>query len=94
MTVTFSPASRQDIREIARFIMKDNPRRARSFVDELKGRCARLAENSKLYPLRDDITAGLRMVAHGDYLIFYRETDGGVRIERILHGARDYTSLF
>lgn len=74
--------------------MKDNPRRARSFVDELKGRCARLAENSKLYPLRDDITAGLRMVAHGDYLIFYRETDGGVRIERILHGARDYTSLF
>ncbi len=29
------------------------------------------------------------MLPHGRYLIFYREANKGLRIERILHGSRD-----
>ena len=32
------------------------------------------------------------MLTHGRYLIFYREHEATVRIERIMHSARDITS--
>ncbi|WP_349261175.1 type II toxin-antitoxin system RelE/ParE family toxin [Povalibacter sp.] len=36
---------------------------------------------------------GLRSCAHGTYVIFFTVDDQGVRIERILHGARDLGPL-
>lgn len=94
MKLVYSRLALNDLEEIAVYIAQDNPERAYSFVDELEEKCRQLPKNPKLYPLRDEIIAGLRMATHGDYLVFYRETDDGIRIERILHGARDYTSLF
>ncbi len=95
MTATiFSGPAESDLEAIGDYIAEDNPLRAVSFIKEVRARCRKIADNPKLHPLRDEVVAGLRMATHGDYLIFYRETDSGVRIERILHGARDYTSLF
>ena len=39
---------------------------------------------------------GLRMAIHRRYLIFYRELpeEDVVRVERVLHGARDLPRLF
>ncbi|QQG30521.1 type II toxin-antitoxin system RelE/ParE family toxin [Pectobacterium carotovorum] len=36
----------------------------------------------------------IRSCAYGRYLILYGTTDVEVRIERVLHGARDIDSLF
>jgi len=37
---------------------------------------------------------GLRVLPYGQYLIFYRPMDTTVRIERILHGARDWHAVY
>lgn len=34
------------------------------------------------------------MLPHGRYLIFYLTANDGLRIERILHGARNIAALF
>jgi len=41
------------------------------------------------YIARDDLAPGLRMAALDRYVIFFRVIDGVVRIERVLHGARN-----
>ena len=39
--------------------------------------------------LRSELAVDLRMMPQANYLILYRERDDHVRIERILHSARD-----
>ncbi len=93
-SLIFSRLAESDLEAIGDYIAGDNPLRSVSFVREIRDRCKRIADMPKGNPQRDEISPGLRMATHGDYLIFYREADGGIRVERILHGARDYTSLF
>ena len=45
------------------------------------------------YSGREDLAAGLRMAALGHYVIFFRVSGEQVRIERVLHGARDLPSI-
>jgi len=46
-----------------------------------------LPENPEAYPRRDEISRG--MTVHGRYLMLFRVRPQEVRIERIVHGARD-----
>lgn len=71
------------------FIVQDNPARALTFVDELEAKCNALGVSSGIGTLRPELGEGVRMLPHGRYLIFYREVKKGLRIERIMHGARD-----
>ena len=75
--------------EIAIHIAQDNPTRALTFVDELEARCAALGDTPGIGTPRSELGEGIRMFPHGRYLIFYRGAQAGVRIERIMHGARD-----
>ncbi len=45
------------------------------------------------YPLRPDLGDNIRMIPFKAYLIFYSAGEE-IRIERVLHGARNYSSLF
>ncbi len=90
----FSPESRLDLLEIATFIARDNPARARSFVTELETVCSNLVAHPEIGMLRPELHGRLRMLPHGRYLIFYQMLQDTVRIERILHGARNISSLF
>ena len=94
--LTFSPVAATDLNHIHDYIAQDNPTRAVSFVTELERKCAAAAAGPHRYPLRADIHPGLRMIVHRRYLIFFTIADaaGAVRIERILHSARDLTALF
>ncbi len=75
--------------EIAVYIAQDNPRRALTFVDELEDRCAVLGKTPGIGTPRPDLGTGISMLPHGRYLIFYRQARRAVRIERLLHSARD-----
>jgi toxin ParE1/3/4 len=83
--LVFSPRAEADLEGIGDYIARDNPARAISFLDELRDR---IAATPGSYPAREDLAAGLRMAVHGRYLILFRTNPDGVRIERILHGAR------
>jgi toxin ParE1/3/4 len=89
--LVISPRAAADLDELAAYIARDNPDRAASFVAELEAECRAAASNPKIYPLRSDLAAGLRMLVHRPYLVFFRDLEGQdtVRIERILHGARN-----
>lgn len=89
MRLEFSPAADADLVEIASFIARDNVPRAVSFVDELEAACAKLIDFPLSGVARPDIRVGLRAKLHGSYVIFYSVLETVIRIERILHGARD-----
>lgn len=88
-SVTFSPKSRQDLIDIGDYIARDSLANARRFVGRLMDRCRRIGTAPLSYPSREDLAPGLRMAALGRYVIFFRVHDDMVRIERILHGARN-----
>ena len=85
----FSPQAETDLEEIGDFIARDNPIRALSFVRELKSKCLPLQNAPGIGASRPELGEGIRMVPHGRYLIFYREQMDAVRVERVMHSARD-----
>ena len=89
MKVVFSPAASDDLMGIALFIAQDNPIRAQTFVDELEAKCHALGKSPGIGTRRPGLGKGVRVASHGRYLIFYREANDGLRIERVMHGARD-----
>ncbi|MCE6977862.1 type II toxin-antitoxin system RelE/ParE family toxin [Pseudomonas frederiksbergensis] len=90
----FSALAREDLQQIARYIARDNPSRARTFVGELRVCCTRLLDQPNQGISRDDCARGLRMISQGRYLIFYSLFESDVQIERVLHAARDIGRLF
>jgi toxin ParE1/3/4 len=91
--VVFSPKSRQDLLDIGDHIAKDSPANARQFVARLIDQCKRIGRAPLGYASREDLAPGLRMAALDRYVIFFRVVDGTVRVERVLHGARNLPML-
>lgn len=89
MKVIFSPAARDDLCDIADYIAQDNPARAASFIDELEVRCDALSLAPGIGTKRPELGSGICSLPHGRYLIFFRVVSATLRIERIMHGARD-----
>jgi len=88
MKCIFSRFAELDLEEIADYIARDNPRRALSFIGEIRERCRIIVAFPEGAPLREELGAGIRVVPFGRYLIFYTAHPDLVRIERILSGSR------
>ena len=94
MNVTIAASAYSDILEIGRFIARDKPARAETFVDDLFARCLGLGVMPTAFPLVPKWEKlGVRRRPHGNYLIFYRVTGDCVEILHVLHGASDYEAL-
>ncbi len=91
--VTFSPKSRQDLLDIGDYIAKDSRANARRFVGKLMEQCKRIGNAPLGYASREDLAPGLRMAPLGRYVVFFRVIDSTVRIERVLHGARNLPAV-
>ena len=91
--VTFSPKSRQDLLDIGDYIAKDSRANARRFIGKLMEQCKRIGNAPLGYAGREDLAPGLRMAALGRYVVFFRVIDSTVRIERVLHGARNLPAI-
>ena len=89
----FSPMAVEDLENILDYIARDNPRAAVSFVETVKEKCQTLARFPLLGASREDLIKGLRVFPVANYVIYYRPEGDTVRIERVLHGARDADSL-
>lgn len=93
--LAFSPAAVSDLKEIGDYISdKDNQLAAQRFVARIKAKCVVIGNHPLIYPNKSGLLAGARMVAFDRYLIFFSVNDHEVRIERVLHGARDLPTLF
>ncbi len=84
-----SPRAARDLEEIGDFIARDSPARAVSFVEELLAKCEAITQTPTAWPEQRGLAPGARRAVHQRYLLFYTVHVRQVRIERILHGARD-----
>jgi toxin ParE1/3/4 len=89
MQLKFTPLAQRDLESIGDYIAAENPRRAVTFVRELRAHCNSICHFPLSYPLRPDITENIRSSAYGNYVIYFVADDDIVLIIRILHGARD-----
>lgn len=90
----YTPQSKSDLNDIGCYIAKDNPRRAVSFIRELRAQCRKIAQAPKVYRPRPELGQGMRSCAHGHYVILFIEDEGIVLIVRVLHGAMDIEAQF
>ena len=93
MRIRLSRRAELDLIEITDFIALDNPERASEFEDELLQRARKIAQAPLGYVERPELKKGIRSCVHGAYVMFFTVDDQGIRIERILHGARDLGPL-
>ncbi|MDP2786841.1 MAG: type II toxin-antitoxin system RelE/ParE family toxin [Pseudomonadota bacterium] len=89
----FTRLADRDLEEIGDYIARDNPVRAVSFIRELRTRCERLTDQPLTAPLRPEFGEGVHMLPFGRYLIFYTVSDNSIRVERVLHSARNLSDL-
>lgn len=94
MKVVLTQAALADLRDIGHWIALDDPERAVTFVQELGEKCRGLADNPLLYPTAPEIGQGVRKRRHRRYLILYRIERDRIEILHVVHGARDYRTLF
>jgi toxin ParE1/3/4 len=94
MRLVFLPQAETDLEAIGDYIARDNPRRAVSFVRELREQCRKITEAPKAYRPRPELGKGLRSCAYGNYVVFFFEEPGLVRIVRVLHGAMEIEAQF
>ncbi len=95
MRVFITPSAENDISEIGNWIAADNPKRAITFMLELKEACSVIGHAPKgSVVVQRYVTHEIRRKPYRDYLIFYRIKDGVVEVLRVIHGARDYSKLF
>lgn len=90
--IEWRPMARDDLRAIVRHIGKDNPTRAKSFVQELRDKTKPLAQHPELGRYgRPGLPEWLReLVVHPNYIVFYRVLAEArtVEILRVKHAAQ------
>ena len=94
MIVHLTAEAESDLEQIGDYMAQDNPKRALSFVLELRDKCLSLAETPWGFPLAPRYERyGIRRRVYGNYLIFYRVESDRVVVVHVLHGARDFEAL-
>jgi toxin ParE1/3/4 len=95
MRLELSPFVERDLDAIASYIAQHNPRRAVTFLREIRANFRVIARRPALYRLRPEIGQDARMALVGHHAILFRViADKGVRIERVIYGGRDLPPLF
>jgi toxin ParE1/3/4 len=92
--VGFAPEAIADLEAIGKYIASENPRAAVRFLEALRERCERLGYSPHIGIRRTQFRRDYRSISYRSYVIFYRLEESGVRIERIIHGARDLDAIF
>lgn len=89
-----SPLAEQDIEAIGDYIAQDNPRRALTFIAELRSQCAKIALSPKACRNRPELGENIRSCAYGNYVVFFQDNPSELYIVRVLHGAMDIAAKF
>jgi toxin ParE1/3/4 len=87
--VLWSDLAESDLVEIWFFIAKDSPDAADRFLDLLDQKCELLAGSPEIGRRRNELSPGLRSFPVRRYTIYYRQTDTGIEVARILSAYQD-----
>lgn len=96
LSVRLLNIAEDDLAEIIAFIAEDDIAAAEKLAARIEKQLARLAGHPSLgrIPAEEELARlGYRYLVVDNYLIFYTVSAEAVLIQRIIHGARDYTGL-
>jgi len=96
-TVRLLRVAEDDLTEIITYIAADRPSAAETVLLKIEKNLALLSKNPRLgrIPKEEELEqSGYRYLVILDYLVFYTIEGKSIYVHRILHGARDYLSLF
>lgn len=93
MLFRLSSAAQCDLQEISRYVGARNLSAAEGLLNQRYDKFAFLVDFPRTGPPRDDLIEGMRHSVVGSYVIFYRETEAGIEIMRVVHGSRDLNTL-
>lgn len=91
LLIRYLPAAESDLADIYRWIVKDSPARAASFLERIDKRIGNLAAHPNLgrvpkHPKLQE--AGYRVLMIEPYLAFYVVRERAIEIHRVIHGSR------
>ena len=86
--IELSRAALADFDAVYDYISRDNPRAAEQVLRSLDQSIQLLADQPKLGKVYRHRRLRLRLLVHGDYLVFYRERPGIIEIVRVINGRR------
>ncbi len=92
--LTISPEAETDLLEIWLYIAEDNPVNADRYLDKLNDKAFNLCEFSEIGIDRPELVEGLKSFPVDGYSLYYKSTDIGIELVRVLHGSRDIKQLF
>lgn len=87
----------EDLTEIVTYIAVERPSAAEALATRIEKNLQLLSKNPHLGRIPNDedlLRLGYRYLVVENYLIFYTIEEQTIYVHRILHGARDYLSLF
>ncbi len=89
------PRAKNDIREIARYIARDNPIAAKKMKAMIMQACLTLGDHPHIGHTQEDWTRkNVRFwPVHPNYSIIYDATKDPIEILRIYHSARDFSRI-
>ena len=91
--LTIKARVRADLRSIAIYIARDNPRRAETFVEELISKINAIAQHPLRYRLRSEWMPAVRSAQHRGYHIIFVASDRDVEVVRVIHGSQDIAAI-
>lgn len=89
----YSDESKDDLKQIARFIAQDKPAAARQWVAKIREKCRLVSKYPESGDQRLELGEGIRSTYFGSYVIYFRRRDNVVEIVRIIRGDRDTQTL-
>lgn len=92
--VHYSPEAEQDLKDIFDYLKEHSETAAEKLAESIDQRVTILAVHPAIGRDRGDLIEGLRSVAIGMYVLFFRLDATRLEIVRFLHGARDIDSIF
>ncbi len=93
MRIEVSSFVESDLDAIADYIAQDNPRRALSFIREIRAQILELGHSALRIRARTELAEEARVAWVGRYGILFRIHNDAVRIERVVYGTHDLLAL-
>ncbi|PMS21177.1 plasmid stabilization protein ParE [Trinickia dabaoshanensis] len=90
LPIQWHPDARNDLVEIVGFIAKENPSAARRIYVLIDAATASLAKHPYLFRQSERVPGTRELVAHPNYVVFYRVHPGNIEILSVVHARQQY----
>ena len=84
-----APQAEMDLDDIWFYIAQDQPETADRYIDHLVDIALKLAVTPGMGVCRSELGASLQSFPVGRYILFYRRSEDGIELVRVLPAARD-----